>query len=328
MLWDFNRNMVPVIHYTGYSDKLIAEYKSQYFGIDPGSVVLHGQPNIVVFNDVTLGTTAEVKQKHEFYDWLYRAGDQRHAFGARLFTGKGYESILLIARSGKQDEADRRDMERLSLFVPHLRRSISLARNLGARFSTEAFNALPFGVVILNESGHVSLANKAMEKIASERDGIELTRNGLRLSVPDEDADYRRMIERLRRGILLDTASARIAIAASRPSGKRPYSVLACPCPRPQTIMPEFNNAILVCVSDPSHVGHLREETLMALFGLSPAESRLTNSLVEYGSLAAAAVKCGLTEGTARQYIKRVFQKTGTGSQVELVALILGSVRI
>jgi len=65
---------------------------------------------------------------------------------------------------------------------------------------------------------------------------------------------------------------------------------------------------------------------LVALFDLSPAEARLTISLVKCGALSAAAMECSLTEGSARQYMKRIFNKTGTRGQVELVALIMGSV--
>ena len=66
---------------------------------------------------------------------------------------------------------------------------------------------------------------------------------------------------------------------------------------------------------------------MAALFAFTGAEARLVIGLVTRGSLASAAAACGLTEGSARQYMKRIFSKTDTRGQVELVALVMGTVR-
>jgi len=303
MLLDTTRNCVPTYHQFGYADETWREYSNHYVRFDPGVTVIGERPDMVFFSDATLGTTADVMRKNEMYDWLFKVSDQRHAFGARLFSGSGYESLLLIARSRLQGEASSGDMRALALFEPHLRRSITLARKFGERPSILALDAMPFGVVILDEFGCVSFSNTAMAKIVAEGDGMRLTRHGLHLAAPDEDAAYRRLIERIRRRSLFEEIPARTALAASRPSGKRPYSIVACPFPRRNTLAHEFNRATtLICVSDPTHVGHLTEEVLVALFDLSPAEARLTISLVKCGALSAAAIECSLTEGSARQY--------------------------
>lgn len=72
--------------------------------------------------------------------------------------------------------------------------------------------------------------------------------------------------------------------------------------------------------------GHRREldvNSLCEVFGLTRSEATLSVSLAQCGSLKKAAGICGITTGSARQYMKRVFAKTNTGSQVELLSLLL-----
>lgn len=63
-------------------------------------------------------------------------------------------------------------------------------------------------------------------------------------------------------------------------------------------------------------------EALRLAFGLSRAELRLCQFLLDGHSLAAAAARLSLSEGTIRQRVKDIFQKTATHRQGELVALL------
>lgn len=57
-------------------------------------------------------------------------------------------------------------------------------------------------------------------------------------------------------------------------------------------------------------------------FGLSPSQARLALALHEGHTLKRAAAALGLTEGTARQYLHAIAQKTGASRQLDLVRLI------
>ena len=65
------------------------------------------------------------------------------------------------------------------------------------------------------------------------------------------------------------------------------------------------------------------KDRLTDRFGLTSAEADLASAFLREGSLKAAAEHRGLTQGTARQYFKRIFRKTGTDSQVKLMKLLL-----
>ena len=61
---------------------------------------------------------------------------------------------------------------------------------------------------------------------------------------------------------------------------------------------------------------------LMGLFDLTPAEVKLASALAGGHSLKSAAQQIGIQFSTARSYLDRIFRKTGTHQQSELVALL------
>ena len=66
-------------------------------------------------------------------------------------------------------------------------------------------------------------------------------------------------------------------------------------------------------------------DLLQRHYGLAPAEARLAFHLVAGETLRSAAVELSITYETARSQLKRIFNKTGTCRQAELVIVILAA---
>jgi DNA-binding CsgD family transcriptional regulator len=64
------------------------------------------------------------------------------------------------------------------------------------------------------------------------------------------------------------------------------------------------------------------EDLLRQRFGLSPRQANLTALLLSGRSVKEAATALGVTEGSARQYLKLIFRKTGARRQADLVRLV------
>lgn len=67
-------------------------------------------------------------------------------------------------------------------------------------------------------------------------------------------------------------------------------------------------------------------EIIRQLFGLTGSEAKLVSHLVHGASLFDSADSMGVTINTVRTYLKRIFSKTGTSRQVELVSTVLNSI--
>lgn len=97
-------------------------------------------------------------------------------------------------------------------------------------------------------------------------------------------------------------------------------------------VRPIIDNALLrLCPPAPQVLLVLRDihkvvevpQEFATLYGLTPSEQRLCGYLASGKSLAEAAHLLSVTENTVRERVKRVFSKTATNRQAELVRLIL-----
>jgi DNA-binding CsgD family transcriptional regulator len=65
-------------------------------------------------------------------------------------------------------------------------------------------------------------------------------------------------------------------------------------------------------------------EVIAKTFKLTPSELRVLLALVEVGGAPEVAEALGIAETTVKFHLKRLFEKTGTRRQTELVKLVAG----
>ncbi len=85
-----------------------------------------------------------------------------------------------------------------------------------------------------------------------------------------------------------------------------------------------FGGADILVLATPIAPGAVAPSAslLNALFDLTPAEARLAADLTSGLTLAESAAKHGVTVKSARTYLERIFHKTGTHRQSQLVAML------
>jgi DNA-binding CsgD family transcriptional regulator len=189
-----------------------------------------------------------------------------------------------------------------------------------------AFESISWGMAVMTGDGQLGRVNAAMRAIAADRDGIRLSPRGVAFHDPVHDRALRDIVAALQTQDGTQTQCVPVWMSISRLSGKRPYAV-AVSSLNAADATGSVRPPILIRVSDPERAADIRTDVLQRLFRLTAAEARLTAALMRGGCLAAAAEICGLTEGSARQYIRRIFAKTGTASQVQLVVRIARAVQ-
>jgi DNA-binding CsgD family transcriptional regulator len=63
-------------------------------------------------------------------------------------------------------------------------------------------------------------------------------------------------------------------------------------------------------------------QTITDLYDLSPAERRVLAAVVEIGGVPEVAPALGISEPTVKTHLRRLFEKTGTSRQADLVKLV------
>ena len=149
--------------------------------------------------------------------------------------------------------------------------------------------------------------NAAASEIVQRSDGLAVDRNRL---VCVRQADAVRLRE-------LVTSSSDGALRVSRIGGRRPYQLW---------VTHSNPSEVIVLIVDAERVATGAEMLLELFYDLTPAESRLAAHLMNGCSLAEAAKQLRIRRDTAKSHLKKIFSKTHTHRQSELVRLLLQSV--
>jgi DNA-binding CsgD family transcriptional regulator len=178
---------------------------------------------------------------------------------------------------------------------------------------------LPIPVLLLDRLGAVLVCNRLARALLEPAHPLTVDAAGrLQISDANEAARFRRLL-RAPRGL-----SDAGLMSVSRAAGQAPLTVLVAQLgPHIAHRSADDEPAIAVFVTDPGARPNVNHTVLGELYGLTSAEARLAAVLLEANGIAAAAGELGISVNTARTHLKRVFCKTGTRRQAELVRLLL-----
>jgi DNA-binding CsgD family transcriptional regulator len=209
-------------------------------------------------------------------------------------------------------------IDRLNELRPHLARAGLIATRLGlerARGTVAAFEALGMAAAICN-SGRVIAANAMF---LAHNDVFRIGAQD-RLTVPNTSANA------LLQAALCETSRSdgqqvrSIPIATDADIDPGVMHIL--PLRRSASEMLSGGDAAVVFTPVKASALVPAPNVLSGLFDLSPAEAKLAISLTAGQPLKAAAVASDIKFSTARSYLERIFRKTGTNQQSQLVALL------
>jgi len=188
-----------------------------------------------------------------------------------------------------------------------------------------AFEQLGLGVVSLSARGRIQEMNRKAREILARGDGLISVGRSISAVKKSTQRGLSHAIQRIAASGATPSSGQEIFI--ERASGKAPYRLTLLPLlpdaaeKYPWAVISQA--AAIVLIEDPELRNSVSPEFLQRRYGLTGAEARLAASFSETASLKVSAEALGITEGTARQYLKRIFQKTDTKSQTELMKLLV-----
>jgi DNA-binding CsgD family transcriptional regulator/PAS domain-containing protein len=264
----------------------------------------------------------------EYYQDFLRLHDIHTIIGGATYRTESRSGLISYQRPRAAGPVTEDEIGNLRLLLPHLQRAQDIHRHLaGSRIQQEIqstlLDRLEVGAVLFGPDGSILLANRSAERTFAEKDGLGVCRGGLRADDTDESARLGALISAVLRTGNGHGSDPGGAMTVSRRSGRRGYQVLVTPLPLSAPRPGHPSAAAAVFVNDPERsvggIGHL----LRGYYGLTPAEADLAALLVDGRSLEEAADLMGVTRNTARVHMKRVFTKTETRRQGELIRLLL-----
>jgi len=178
------------------------------------------------------------------------------------------------------------------------------------------------GAMLVAEHGRPQLANRAAYAILQKKDGISLSQSCL---VADRAADTRMLHKLLQDAIRTPELGEpkESPLALERRTAKTSLIVRVVPGPGLDCSIGAESRTALLTLYDQDAGLIVDERALSSLYGLTRGEAALASKLVQGKSIEEAAQDLFISTHTARTHLKRIFMKTDTHRQTELVVRML-----
>jgi DNA-binding CsgD family transcriptional regulator len=178
------------------------------------------------------------------------------------------------------------------------------------------------GAMLVAADGRLQLANRAALAILQKRDGISLARTGL---VADRASDTRLLHTLLQEALRSPESGEPKESPLSLDRKLSPNALIVRVVPGPGLDCwdkPEERTALLR-LYDRDMGLVVDERALISFYGLTRGEAALAANLVQGKSIEDSAAELFISVHTARTHLKRIFMKTDTHRQPELVVRML-----
>ena len=256
---------------------------------------------------------------------------QGYIDGLFSIVDKSATSCALFAvfrhlRDGFVDEEMRR---RFDLITPHIRRALLIGKvidlhKVQAAQLADSLDTLAAGMFLVDATSHIAHANASGQGLL--RDAGVLRAPGGRLGAIDPDADQA-LQDTFARSARGDAAVGRRGIAVplrARDDTRYVANVLPLTSGARRNAGTVYAATAVVFVHRATLDMPSPPEVLAREFHLTPAELRVLFAIIEVGSAPEVAAVLGISEGTVRTHLHRLYGKTNTTRQTELVRLVAG----
>ncbi len=187
---------------------------------------------------------------------------------------------------------------------------------------TYGLELVQHGALLVAAEGRLRLANRTATAILHKKDGIMIARTGL---VADRASDTRLLHKLLADAIHSPERGepADSPLMLQRKNARHSLIVRVIPGPELECWPHADNRTALLKLYDQDLGLVVDERALSSLYGLTRGEAVLAARLAQGRSIEEAAAELFISAHTARTHLKRIFMKTDTHRQTELVVRML-----
>jgi len=310
-------------HQVGITPHFARSYVDHYGQLDPTQAIrlfdvgqIHSMQDWVPIEDY---------RKGRFYqEWVRPQGFEDAASVMLEKSADGFSYFGMIKSGGLVDNDLRRT---LAPIVPHLRRAVLIGQVLHrpARIASSmahALDALKTAIFLLAGTGNITHTNESGRDILERKDFLRAERGQLIAA----DLRLNRILhEAVAAAILGDgaTRSESIALPFVAHDGERFVGhLLPLTAGRRRETGSAYDATAILLVSKTSLDGTAASDIIKKIFRLTPAEARVLLAIVEFGGVPETARGLDVAESTVKTHLGRIFTKTDTKRQADLVKLI------
>lgn len=308
--------------YAGLTRPFASSYVDFYGQMDPTHSVRH--LNVGELQTMAAWQPLEDFRKSRFYnEWAYPQGLQD---SAAVLLKKSSERFIYFSLPTAGPVSDQ-VLQRLTLMVPHLLRAVVIATALRRQTGVlspvdHMLDELKTAVFLLNRTGQITHTNESGRDILGRRDFLYAERGRLLAADPKLN---RILCDAIAASVFGDAAAKSESIAlpfVGRDGQRFVGHVLPLTSGRRRETGMAYDATVALFVNKASLDAPAAADLIKKIFKLTPAEARVLLAVVENGNVPETAQNLDVAESTVKTHLGRIFTKTDTKRQSELVKLV------
>jgi DNA-binding CsgD family transcriptional regulator len=299
-------------------------YESYFGAIDPVIPLVQQLPEGTLLTHGMILSRTQLHRTEFYNDWV-RPQHVDDCLTASLIGG-GTSAVLALGKPAGAGNFKADALDLVRMLLPHFQTAIRIQLQLQGLTiqrdgALQSLDRLWQAVFFVDANERVVFANRGGRQLLREQDGLLVGKVGLRAVTSAETSALRRLIARAIGSANQHAVGGSLSLA--RLSGRRPLAITVMPlCKEMPGLLPAGNQLAMVLVVVPDREVQISREALGELFGLTPAETGVAQAIAKGLGLKAAARELGVAPSTARTHLLRIFTKTGTQRQAELVHVL------
>jgi len=240
-------------------------------------------------------------------------------------TSAAFFAIFRHERQGRVDDEARR---RMRLIAPHVRRSVLIGNVIDLR-ATEAgmlsdtLDSIRGGILFVDAQGKIVYANARGHALLA--DGLLLRAEGQKIAFADPEAEralYEVFLAAGKGEAAVGTKG--VAVALAQAAEGEQYVAHVLPLTSGARLRAGATYAAVAALF--VHKATLNvpspPEVLARTYKLTPTELRVLLGIVQVGGVPETAIALGIAETTVKTHLRRIFDKTSSSRQADLVKLV------
>jgi len=319
---------VGTAHFTfGVDPDFVRLYNESYSRCDPVATLPSFEAERIV-SIPQLVPYDEFRRERFFQEWMRPQG-LVDAANSVLQKSRSSCSFITFLRSETSGIVDDEMERRMALIVPHVRRAVLIGKAIEfkqteAAIFAEMLDSLSAGLFLVGSDGRVVHANAAGHDMLDSGDVLRSLHGRLRagdgtvdkalheIFAAADSGDAAIGVKGIALPLTAHDGERYVAHLLPLTSGERRHAAKAYTA----------TTAMFVCKAVMQ--GPPVPDVIAKLYDLTPAELRVLLAIVDVGGIPEVAEAFGVADSTIRTHVGRLFDKTGTGRQADLVKLVAG----
>jgi DNA-binding CsgD family transcriptional regulator len=316
----------PVYYSFGIESRYAESYMECYAEFDPLMVAMCSRETGDVASATELVPRSEFVESRFYKDWAQPQGWVRSVH-VNLAKSPASFVYLSLWRDGTSGSEGWPAMDRLRLLASHLRRAVQV-RKFVDRHAAEAatlgdtLDGIGPGIFFVNADAHILEANANGRAMLEQ--GTLVREHGGRLIPADRDAEQGLAeifcgFESGNPASIVQSASVLLSARTSEPFVARVLPLIEGARRRTDNA---YTAVAAVFVQKASFDLPSSREVIARTYKLTPTELRVLLAIVDVGGVPKVSEAMGISASTVKTHLRRLFAKTGTDRQADLVKLV------